>query len=69
MEGGSCSVQDINSDVCDAKSLKSADYNGFRDPCEYALTITENRRGGTENHRVFNMGSLRPSAVFKGMLF
>ncbi|RLC19816.1 MAG: hypothetical protein DRI57_06270 [Deltaproteobacteria bacterium] len=30
-----------------------ADYNGFRGACEYALTITENRRGGTENRRVF----------------
>ena len=24
----------------------------LEDPCEYALTITENHRGGTENHRV-----------------
>ncbi len=35
-----------------------ADYNGFRGACEYALTITENRR--------VLYGS---SVVFEGMLF
>jgi len=44
------------------------------EPCEYALTITENHRGGTENHRVNeplwpSAAPLRLSVVFKGMLF
>ncbi len=52
------------------------------EPCECALTITENHRGGTENHRVFywfslwfsadslwpSVASLWPSVIFKGML-
>jgi len=50
------------------------------EPYEYALTITENHRGGTENHRVIMWwpslwpsvalcGPLWLSVVFKGMLF
>ena len=42
------------------------------EPCEYALTITENRRGGTENYMAPlrpSAAPLRPSVVFEGMLF
>jgi len=28
------------------------------DPCEYALAVTENRRGGTENRRVLYASSV-----------
>jgi len=39
------------------------------EPCEHALTITENRRGGTEKHREAQSmglcGPLRLSVVFK----
>jgi len=36
------------------------------EPCEYALTITENRRGGTENQYGFSAALCGSSAALCG---